>query len=166
MGKVLSLVELKLEVENLRKKGKKIVVTNGVFDLIHIAHLHILKKCKSMGDILIVLINSDYSVKRYKGDKRPILNENDRAELLAAFSIVDYVCIFPEDTPLKALEEIKPNILAKGGAYIPERVKAEEELLKKWSGKLITFPLEKEYSSTNIIKKVLQAYQDEHIQSK
>ena len=166
MAEILSQSELKKTVIALKKQGRKIVVTNGVFDLLHLAHIHILQKCKSMGDILIVLINSDSSVKGYKGDKSPVVPETDRVELLANFPFIDYITIFNEDTPLSILKEIKPDILAKGGAFIQERIAREKQLLESWGGKFITFPLEKEYSSTNIIKKILEAYKDEPVRQK
>jgi len=156
--KIKSLTELEKAIQELKSKGKKIIATNGCFDILHTAHLHVLESSKALGDVLIVLINSDASVKSYKGDARPIIPEQERAEMLSALACVDYVAIFQEATPLAALKIIKPDILAKGGAFLPERIKAEKELLASWGGKLVTFPLENGYSTTSIINKILETY--------
>jgi len=158
MAKILSRQELKSEIEKLKKQGRKIITTSGAFDILHVAHLRLLEKAKSLGGILIVLLNSDTSIKRYKGEKRPIIPEQERAELLAGFSAVDYVCIFEEDTPLQLLKEIKPDFFVKGGTFIPERIAEEKKLLESWGGQHKTFPLEKIFSTTNIIERILKAH--------
>ena len=148
--------EIKRIVHELKKKGRSIVTTNGAFDILYYAHVNLLEKAKNSGDILIVLLNSDNSIKSNKGENRPIIPENERARMLAALECVDYVAIFNEDKPLKLLMEIKPEVHVKGGSFIPERVKEEKELLQKWGGKLKNFELEDGFSTTNIINKVLE----------
>jgi len=148
MGKVIK------KLPNL--KDKIVVTTNGTFDILHIAHVNLLQKAKKLGDILIVLINSDASVKRNKGQNRPIITEQERAEMLASLSCVDYVMIFDEDKPLDLISKIKPNIHVKGGSFIEERIKEERDLLAQWGGEFKNFELEKGYSTTNIIEKILK----------
>mgnify|MGYP001608442508 CR=1 FL=1 len=157
-SKLKSKEEIKEIAEKLKANGKTIVTTNGSFDILHPAHISLLEKAKKEGDVLIVLLNSDLSVKKFKGEKRPILNEKDRAALLSALEAVDYVVLFEEDTPLALLQKIKPHKHVKGGSFIEERIKQERELLEIWKGKLISFPLEEGYSTTNIIDKILSAH--------
>ncbi len=157
-NKIKSIEELILIVEKLKKEGKKIVTTNGSFDILHVAHLRFLEKAKLEGDILIVLLNDDNSIKRFKGDKRPIIPEKERALSLAYLWQVDYVTLFSEDQPLEILTRIKPEIHVKGGTFILERIKEEETLLKSWNGKFKVFETEEGYSTTNIIKKIIETY--------
>ena len=110
MGQVVSRNEIKSIVENLKNNGKQVVFTNGCFDILHIGHVRYLKKCAKCGDILVIGLNSDNSVKRLKGETRPINNESDRAELLSELGFVDYVVVFEEDTPINLLKEIEPSI--------------------------------------------------------
>ncbi len=153
--KIKNIEEIYSISENLRKQGKKIVTTNGSFDILHAAHVNLLEKARKEGDILVVLINSDNSIRRLKGDKRPIFPEKERAEMLAALACVDYVAIFDDDNPLKCLERIKPNIHVKGGSFVQARIKEEKELLAKWNGNFKNFELEEGYSTTNVIEKIL-----------
>lgn len=157
MSKIKSIVELKLEVENLKQENKKIVTTNGVFDILHIGHIRYLKEAKKLGDVLIVAINSDSSTKQIKGPKRPLNNENDRLEALAALECVDYITLFNEKNPIKFLEEIKPNIHAKGGDYKIERI-IEKDVVEKNDGRIVLIPEVKGYSTTNLIKRIYAGY--------
>ena len=157
-SKLISQQEIARIAKELKEKGKTIVTTNGSFDILHPAHIRLLEKAKSQGNILIVLLNSDSSIKRFKGEKRPILPEQDRAAMLSALSSVDYVTIFAEDTPLSVLKQIQPQKHIKGGSFLPERIAQEKALLSQWQGQLITFSLEEGYSTTNIIEKILFAY--------
>jgi len=157
-NKIKSQEEITKIVEKLKKQSKTIVTTNGSFDIVHSAHVNLLEKAKEQGDILIVLLNSDSSIKKNKGPKRPIIPENERAHLLAGLQSVDYVVIFNEDTPLKILEKIKPNIHVKGGSVEQSRISDEQSLLSKWKGKFIQLPLEQGLSTTNIIKKILESH--------
>lgn len=156
-SKLKSQEEIEMISKSLKQKGKTIVTTNGSFDILHPAHVNLLEKAKEEGDILIVLLNSDESIKSFKGPNRPIQNEKDRAVMLSSLQSVDYVTIFNEDTPLSLLEKIKPNIHVKGGSFIPERIAQEESILKKWNGRFKNFPLEEGYSTTSIIEKILKS---------
>ena len=158
MTKIKNIQELKEIIKDL--KDKKIVTTNGTFDIIHGAHLRLLQKAKSLGDILIIFLNSDLSVKKNKGKNRPIIPEQERAEMLASLESVDYIILFDEDKPLKLLTEIKPNFHVKGGSFIEERIKEEKDLLESWNGQFKNFELEEGYSTTNIIEKILKTYKD------
>ncbi len=155
-SKLKSQEEIAVISQFLKQKGKTIVTTNGSFDILHPAHINLLEKAKKEGDILIVLLNSDDSIKKLKGSTRPILTEKERAMMLSALESVNYITIFDEDTPLNILEKIKPNIHIKGGSFIPERIKQEQSLLEKWNGKFKNFPLEEGYSTTAIIEKILK----------
>jgi len=141
---------------DLKKQNKTIVTTNGSFDILHYAHVNLLEKTKEEGEVLIVLLNSDNSVKRFKGETRPIVPENERAKMLASLECVDYVVIFEQDEPLELLKIIKPNVHIKGGSFILERIKKEQELLSQWGGRFKNFELEEGFSTTDIIKKVLE----------
>lgn len=164
--KIKTKKELKKIIEKLKKEGKRIVTTNGAFDLIHVAHLNLLEKAKSLGDVLIVLINSDASVKRLKGKKRPIFPQRERAMYLSYLLSVDFITIFSEDKPLSFLKYLKPDVHVKGGSFVPERIKEEKGLLESWGGEFKTFKLEEGYSSTNIIQTILDRYKNTNEASK
>lgn len=155
--KIKTIVELKKIVEQLKTQNKKVVTTNGVFDILHIGHIRYLQEAKKLGDILIVAINSDSSTKQIKGPKRPLNNENDRAEALAALECVNYVTIFNEEDPIKILEEIKPNIHVKGGDYDMSQI-IEKDAVEKNNGKVILIPEVKGYSTTDLINKIIEDY--------
>ena len=142
-------------IENFREqqKNKKIVFTNGCFDILHIGHVKYLKEASQLGDILIIGLNSDDSVKRLKGPERPINYEIDRAELLAALDFVDYIVIFEEDTPYELIKRIQPDILVKGGDYCYDNV-VGTDIVEKRGGKLVLIPFVEGQSTTNIIKKL------------
>ena len=131
-----------------------LVTTNGTFDLLHRGHVEILQQAKRMGDKLVVLINSDASVKRNKGEERPIMNQEDRKFMLESLSCVDEVHIFDEDTPLEVLKSLQPDIHVKGGSFLPERIEEEKALIESWGGTHVCLPLKEGYSTTNIIKKI------------
>ena len=152
MGQIKNRKEIISTVEKLKKENKKIVFTNGCFDILHIGHVRYLKKSASFGDILIVGLNSDSSVKKLKGESRPINNEQDRAELLSELNFVDYVVIFNEDTPEKLLDEIKPDIYTKGADYTIDKL-PEAKVVIKDGGKVEFIKLVDGKSTTNIIRK-------------
>lgn len=131
MGQVISQVEIDKSLKSIRTENKKIVFTNGCFDLLHVGHVRYLNSAKKLGDILIVGVNTDKSVKKLKGPTRPIQNENDRAEILAALGAVDYVVLFDEDTPLELIHQIKPDILTKGGDYKIETIVGAEYVIAR-----------------------------------
>ncbi|MBD3164401.1 adenylyltransferase/cytidyltransferase family protein [Candidatus Woesearchaeota archaeon] len=142
---------LKKIADKLKKNGKKIVTINGTFDILHPGHEYILKEAKKQGDVLIVGINSDTSVKSNKGQERPLNNQLNRAKLMANYPFVDYVTIFTEKSPLKLLELIKPDIHVNGSEYGEDCIEAET--VKKQGGKIYIIQLLKGYSTTGIIKR-------------
>lgn len=154
--KIKTYSEIEEIARELRDNGKQVVTTNGSFDILHYAHVNILEKAKNEGDDLIVLINSDNSIKRFKGKNRPIIPQYERARMLAALECVDYVVIFNEDSPLNILRIIKPDRHIKGGTFVEERIKKEGELLKSWGGEFKNFEIEEGFSTTNIINKILE----------
>ncbi len=159
MPKIKNINKLKKIIEGLKRQNKKIVTTNGVFDILHIGHIRYLQEAKKLGDILIVAINSDSSTKKIKGPKRPLNNEDDRAEALAALECVDYVIIFNEEDPIKVLQEIKPYIHAKGGDYNINQI-IEKDTVEKNNGKIVLIPKVKDYSTTDFIKRVINLYKN------
>lgn len=146
---IVSLKKLKHIVLNLKKENKKIVFTNGCFDIIHLGHITLLKKAKSLGDVLVVGLNSDDSVKNLKGKERPIIKEKDRAEIVDSIKYVDYVVIFDELTPYKLITELKPDVLVKGGDYNVKEIVG-------WGivPKIVRVKLVKGKSTTNIVEKI------------
>lgn len=142
----------------LRRQGKRLVFTNGCFDLLHPGHIYTLTQAKALGDVLIVGINSDTSVKRLKGERRPILNGTERAVILAALEAVDYVTVFDEDTPLALIELLQPDILVKGGDWSPEAV-VGREVVEKTGGRVVVIPYQEGFSTTDIIERILEVYQ-------
>ena len=140
------------------RMNKKLVTTNGSFDILHVGHLRILQQAKALGDVLLVLVNSDSSVKENKSDKRPIISEKERMEMLAGLACVDYVLIFDEKKALDPLRKIKPDVHVKGGTYIPERIQEEKDLVESWGGKHICLGEIAGYSTTNIIEKIREVY--------
>lgn len=156
MAEIIPLDQLSNRIEFLRSKNKslKIVATNGCFDILHIGHIRSLQKAKSLGDILVVGLNSDSSVKKLKGKNRPINNEKNRAEILAALSCIDFVSIFNEDTAEKFLEIVKPNIYIKGGEYNEDTL-PEAKIVKKYGGEIFFVPMLPNHSTTKIIEKLV-----------
>jgi len=128
MGEVLSLERMIDERERLRSQNRKLVFTNGCFDLIHPGHIRVLREARSLGDVLIVAINSDRSVRELKGSHRPIMNEDERAEVLAALACVDYVITFDDPTPRETIKAIEPDLLVKGGDYTPDTIVGRDEV--------------------------------------
>ena len=146
----LSITSLEKSFREIRLKNKKIVFTNGCFDILHPGHIHILSKAKSLGDILVVGLNSDLSVKKLKGDKRPLVSEDDRSRVLLSLRFVDYVIIFNELTPLKVIEKIKPDFLVKGGDYNENDV-VGSDFVKAYGGQVEIIKFLDGYSSSNYI---------------
>ncbi len=152
-NKIYSLDNLKNQVKSWKKSGKKIVFTNGCFDIIHRGHIEILTQTADLGDKLIIGLNSDKSIKILKGEKRPIIEEKYRAILLASLSFVDAIVVFSEDTPINLINKIMPDVLAKGGDYEIEKI-VGHEVVQKNGGKVILIPFLNGFSSTNIIEKI------------
>ena len=151
--KIISLEALKLRVENWKSSSEKIVFTNGCFDILHRGHIDVLAKTADLGDKLIIGLNSDSSIRKLKEDNRPIVDEKSRALLLAAFSFVDAIVLFSEQTPINLITDIRPDILAKGGDYKIEEI-VGYEVVQQNGGEVITIPLIEGFSSTNIIDKI------------
>lgn len=141
------------QLKRAKKRKKTIVFTNGVYDLIHAGHVTLLKKAKRLGDVLVVGINTDASVKRLKGPKRPIASQADRAQMLSALDAVDYVALFNEDTPYELIQKLKPDVLVKGGDYATGQI-VGRDLVKK----VVRIPLVKGRSTSAMIRKILKAY--------
>ena len=139
--------------EELRNKNKKVVFTNGCFDILHVGHVRYLKAAKDLGDVLIVGLNTDASVKKLKGNDRPINNEADRAEVLLALEAVDHVVFFGEQTAESLIEEVKPNIYVKGGDYTLETL-PEAKIVQSYGGHVEFIPMVAGRSTTNVINKI------------
>lgn len=157
--KIKTLNELIKIVQKLKSKNKKIVTTNGVFDILHLGHIKYLEQAKKLGDILIVGINTDKSVKVNKGDKRPINGEKSRIGVLAALESVDYVFLFDEKDPREWLEKIKPSIHVKAGDYKLSRI-IEKDAVEKNNGKIVIAKVEKGFSTTRLINRILNLYKN------
>lgn len=151
--KTLSTKKLAGILSRLRSKGKRVVFTNGCFDIIHVGHVDYLSKAKKLGDVLVIGLNSDSSVKKIKGKGRPINNERDRAKVLGALSFVDYISIFGESTPERLIKELKPDILVKGGDWKIDRI-VGGDFVRSRGGKVKRIPFVKGYSTTSLIKKI------------
>lgn len=145
--------ELKKECSKLKAEGKKIVFTNGCFDIIHSGHIYYLSEAKKLGDILIIGLNNDDSVRRLKGSERPINTETDRALVLDSLKFVDYVTIFDEDTPYDLINLLKPDFLVKGGDYKADEV-VGADVVRENGGKVVIIPFIQGKSTTNIIQKL------------
>jgi rfaE bifunctional protein nucleotidyltransferase chain/domain len=157
MNKILERNVLKNKLEELRKEGKKIAFTNGCFDILHVGHIRYLREAKKTADILVLALNSDSSVRAIKGEKRPLMSEEERAEILAALEFIDFVTIFQELTPLELINYLKPDILIKGGDWPEEKVIGREEI-KKWGGRVAIIPEVEGKSTTNIVEKIKKMY--------
>jgi rfaE bifunctional protein nucleotidyltransferase chain/domain len=152
-----SLSELKSICKQLKATGKKTVFTNGCFDLIHAGHVDYLSKSKAMGDVLIVGLNSDDSVRRLKGEIRPILNEKERAFILSNLKPVNYVIIFNEDTPQNLIKELLPDILVKGSDWAIDEIVGADEVIAN-GGKVETIEFVNDQSTSKIIQKIATGY--------
>ena len=144
-------------IEAEKARGKKVVFTNGCFDLLHAGHVKYLQKARQLGDLLVLGLNSDASVMRLKGPKRPLIGEEERAHLLAALDCIDYVVLFDEDTPLGLISLLKPHVLVKGGDYTPEAV-VGKDIVESYGGRVELVSFVDGKSTTNIIEKILQRY--------
>lgn len=157
MGKVVSLTTLVRIRARLRRQGKRVVFTNGTFDILHRGHVEYLAAARKMGDILIVGLNSDSSTRRIKGPERPINRSADRAAVLAALASVDYVCSFGEDTPHRMIRRLLPDVLVKGADWKKAAI-VGNDVVKENGGSVRTVRLTPGRSTTNIIGRVLRAY--------
>jgi rfaE bifunctional protein nucleotidyltransferase chain/domain len=157
MGKIVGVNEITKISFELKSKGKKIVFTNGCFDILHRGHVEYLSKAKQLGDVLIVGLNSDSSVKMIKGDKRPIVPQEDRAFILSNLSFVDYVVIFDEPTPYELISKIVPDVLVKGSDWSQENV-VGRDIVEANGGKVVLIEIVPGRSTTNVIKTIIERF--------
>jgi rfaE bifunctional protein nucleotidyltransferase chain/domain len=153
LGKISDLPSLKTSISKWQSESKKVVFTNGVFDLLHIGHITYMAKAAELGDKLVIGLNSDSSVKRIKGEDRPVNDQNSRAAILAALFFVDAIVVFEEDTPLNLITTLMPDILVKGADYSIENIVGAKEVIAN-GGEVKTIDFVEGYSSTSIIEKI------------
>ena len=151
--KLMSRTELLERLKEDRARGRSVVFTNGCFDLLHPGHIKLLKFSKLKGDVLVVAINTDDSVRRLKGPARPILGEKDRATILSALQYVDYVTLFSEDTPIELLKLVRPDVLIKGSDYTRDKV-VGHELVESYGGRVELVQLKKGISTTELVRRL------------
>ena len=156
MGKIVSQEELVQLAAREKRAGRRVVFTNGCFDLIHPGHVRCLADARALGDILVVAINSDRSVRGNKGPERPLVGERDRAEVLAALASVDYVTIFDEPTPRELISRVLPSVLVKGADWPLDQVAGREEV-EAAGGRVVSIPLAPGYSTTNLVQRIRNA---------
>jgi len=154
--KILDRDSIKAKVDSLRQAGKKVVFTNGCFDLLHVGHVRYLQEARKQGDCLVVAVNSDSSVRQIKGAGRPIIPDNQRTEVVAALSCVDWVTIFDEADPLVLITLLKPDVLVKGRDWPEEKIVGASEV-KEAGGKVLRIPLEAEVSTSDIFERIRTA---------
>ena len=152
-NKIFSLENLKVQVENWKATGEKVVFTNGCFDIIHQGHIEVLARTADLGTKLIVGLNSDSSIQKLKNENRPIIQQQSRAILLASFSFVDAVVLFSEQTPINLISTLLPDILSKGGDYEIETI-VGHEIVQRNGGRIVLIPFVDGFSSTTIIEKI------------
>jgi D-glycero-beta-D-manno-heptose 1-phosphate adenylyltransferase len=152
-NKIKSLSEAKKAVAGWKAKGEKIVFTNGCFDLLHLGHVDYLEKARSMGDRLVLGLNTDDSVSRFKGPERPLQDQQSRARVLAGLQFIDLVVFFNEDTPLQLIDGIRPDVLVKGSDYLAENI-VGAEVVKQHGGVVKTIDFVPGYSTTRIVEKI------------
>jgi rfaE bifunctional protein nucleotidyltransferase chain/domain len=153
-GKViLSLEELLRVRAGLRAEGRRLVFTNGCFDILHVGHVRYLAEARRLGDALLIAINSDASVRALKGANRPVMNEAERAEILAALSSVDFVTVFDDESPRTLIAKVMPDVLVKGGDYRPEEIHGREEV-ERAGGRVLSLPFVEGASTTGIIERI------------
>ena len=155
--KIKKIKQMKSIIAGLKARGKKVVFTNGCFDILHVGHIRYLKKAKKQGDILVIGLNTDRSVKKIKGEKRPIVSEKERAEVLSALEFVDYVVLFDEPDPFLLIQSLKPNVLVKGADWPKDEI-IGREIVEKAGGRVVRVPLVRGASSTGVIEKIIRVY--------
>ena len=156
MGKIVSQDELVQIAAREKRNGRRIVFTNGCFDLLHPGHVRCLAEARSLGDVLVVAVNSNHSVRGNKGSERPLVPEQDRAEVLAGLTSVDYVTIFDEPTPRELISRVLPNVLVKGADWALDQVAGREEV-EAAGGRVVSIPLAQGYSTTSLLEKIRKA---------
>jgi rfaE bifunctional protein nucleotidyltransferase chain/domain len=157
LSKIITVDKLDKRLDKFRKSGKKIVFTNGCFDILHVGHVRYLGAARSEGDLLVVGLNSDDSVRSIKGTNRPIVSQNHRAEILASMGCVDYVVLFNEPDPLRLIQILRPDILVKGEDWAEEKI-VGAEFVKSIGGKIVRIAIEADASTSGIIERILARY--------
>ena len=153
IDKILGRAAMLAERERLRSGGKRLVFTNGVFDLLHVGHVRYLTQARALGDVLVVAINSDRTVRELKGPDRPVFDQAERAEILAALRVVDYVVVFDDISPRSLIAELLPDVLVKGGDYDLDQIHGREEV-EAAGGNVVSLPFVKGASTTTLIKRM------------
>ena len=156
-NKIKKISQLKEIISRLKRNGKRIVFTNGCFDILHPGHVKYLQSAKAQGDILVVALNSDSSVKKIKGPSRPLVTEFDRACVLSALESIDFVTIFNEETPLNVIKKIKPDILVKGGDWKKSNI-VGADFVRSYGGKVKVISYLKNHSTTGILEKIIKKF--------
>ena len=156
--KIKKREELLRIIKDLKVKGKRIIFTNGCFDLLHVGHIRYLEEAKTLGDILIVGVNSDTSVRKLKGPKRPVLPVEERTEILSGLGCVDYITIFDELDPLALITSLQPNVLVKGGDWTKEQT-IGKEVVERSGGEVVIIPFVQGASTSSIIETILKRYE-------
>ena len=156
-GKIVSTDALVAGLKKARRAGRKIVFTNGCFDILHVGHVRYLGAARSEGDLLVVGLNSDSSVRSIKGERRPLVNQDQRAEVLASLACVDYVVVFDEPDPLRLIRAVKPDILVKGADWAEENI-VGAEFVKSTGGKILRIELVSDASTTGLIDRILERF--------
>jgi rfaE bifunctional protein nucleotidyltransferase chain/domain len=159
LGKLVTQDELILLVAKEKRNGKRVVFTNGCFDLLHPGHVECLEKSRALGDVLIVAVNSDNGVRGLKGEGRPLVPEADRARVIGSLGTVDYVTIFDEPTPRELIARVLPDVLVKGGDWTPDQIVGREEV-ESAGGRVVSIPFVPGYSTTNLIERLRSAGQE------
>jgi len=157
MGKLVDITELAKVRQSAREDGLTVVFTNGCFDILHMGHVHYLSRARALGDVLFIGLNSDASVKKLKGEKRPIVPEADRAGVLCALSCVDYVCVFEEETPDRIIREVAPDVLVKGGDYKPDEI-VGADFVRGRGGKVVVIEALDGRSTQSLIDAILRRF--------
>jgi D-beta-D-heptose 7-phosphate kinase/D-beta-D-heptose 1-phosphate adenosyltransferase len=157
LSKITAVEKLVPQLNTLRKSGRKIVFTNGCFDILHVGHVRYLAAARSEGDLLVIGLNSDGSVRSVKGGKRPIVTQDQRAEVLASLEFVDYVVFFDEPEPLLLIETLKPDVLVKGEDWAEENI-VGADFVKSKGGKVVRIKFADETSTSGIIEKIVERY--------
>jgi D-beta-D-heptose 7-phosphate kinase/D-beta-D-heptose 1-phosphate adenosyltransferase len=156
--KIKARKEILRIMNDLKAEGKRIVFTNGCFDLLHVGHVRYLEEAKALGDVLVVGVNSDASVRKLKGPKRPILPEEERTEILSGLGCVDYITLFNETDPLKLITSLRPDVLAKGGDWAKEQI-VGKEVVERSGGEVVIIPFVKGASTSHLIQTILKKYE-------
>lgn len=160
MGRVVSQAELPALRDELRAAGKRIVLTNGYFDLLHIGHLRYLQDARALGDVLIVGVNTDSTATRSKGPLRPVIPQDERAELVAGLACVDYAMLFSDDTAIGLVDVLQPQIYVKGGDYGEGRTPLPEaDAVRNHGGEVVILPLVADHSTTSLIERIVRLHQ-------